>query len=200
MQFICCKSLCDDFNCLWNIFYFLFIGFRLMLESMKVLIDVGINKSSFPPWIFGMHFELWVLKVQICCSFFQFSFYRVSNENSSGCGNIESSVLSFLWITESLRLMLRLMKALHKLCFHYLLLAIGSLAGWVIDLTVPFSRASQISFLGLGVLKGWKLSHVLGLHWGIGLVILSCLWCPQTQLDSWHRIICFYCCTVSSCW
>ena len=67
------------------------------------------------------------------------------------------------------------------------LLVIESLAGLLTDLAELFFF--WVFYWGLGLLKGGKLSHVLGHR----LVILSCLWCRWIELDPRCRITCFYC-------
>ena len=62
--------------------------------------------------------------------------------------------------------MLRSRKDLDVIGF-YALLAIDSLAGLVMDLTELFSFWDLV--LGLGLLKGWKLSHVRGHRFGHSL-------------------------------
>ena len=72
------------------VFILLFVLFKF-----KVGTDVGINESSVPIRIFGMHFVLRALKVQIWCSSIHFFFSKVSMQDSNGCYDIDSSVLSF---------------------------------------------------------------------------------------------------------
>ena len=76
--------------------------------------------------------------------------------------------------------MLRSMKALHQLGYSRRAACDWQL-GW-------FSEVSDSSIL--------LMRFHLSMCWGIGLVILSCLWCRRTQLDSLRRITCFYCLSV----
>ena len=143
-----------------------------MLRLNASVWSIAIETPSCP-------FHVWRFEVSDLVQFYSLYFScRISAEDSSGWHNID--FLLFCHPLDLLmRLMLRSMKTLYEFgrscraaCFCSSVLFSFCNCSWVMDL-----------------LKGWKLSHLLGFV----LVILPGFWCWRTQLTSRRRIKTFCC-------